>query len=80
MSRFGASWMVSLVALPVIIDENGEYKTRKGEIVLIVRTSKKNDFGCDGWYDESNILDSWHKSGRLYFGQLSDNDIVSKVD
>lgn len=75
-------WMASLVPLPIIIDTPGIYKTRCGELVTVCRASEKHAFACHGFYGTDTklmTLECWHKSGRLYFGQLSDNDIVEKV-
>lgn len=73
-----AGWWMSLVTLPVVIDSPGDYVTRCGELVLIDLVSTKHNFGCVGIY-ASGQTDRWHKSGRLYFDVLSDNDIVSKL-
>ena len=67
----------SLVILPVVIDAPGQYRTRSGETVVIDEVSSKHAFACRGVYP-SGQRDAWHKSGRLYFGQLSNNDIVEK--
>jgi hypothetical protein len=66
---------VSLITLPDVITQPGQYFTRAGEVVTVRRVSAKHDFGCRGIYSTGQA-DGWHKSGRLYFGILSDNDIV----
>lgn len=69
----------SLVALPVIIDGPGHYVTRCGATVTIASVaSASGAFGCSGTYS-SGIIDRWHRSGRLYFGQECPNDIVGKL-
>lgn len=77
-----SAYFAPLVTLPDVITEPGFYETRRGNRVIVTHTSTKHDFGCVGQYlDESCtwVKDRWHKSGRLYAGVLSDNDIVRKV-
>ena len=66
----------SFVILPTIIAGPGEYLTRCGERVTVNEASTKHDFGCRGRYSTGQS-EGWHKSGRLYFGQTCNNDIVS---
>lgn len=69
----------TLVTLPVIIDEPGQYVTRCGATVTIASVAAKAAaFGCSGTYS-SGVNDRWHCSGRLYFGQECPNDIVRKL-
>ena len=73
------AWMAALVGKPMIITSVGTYVTRIGEIVVIDKPSYEHDFKCYGTYVASGKRDSWHHSGRLYFGAESDNDIVRKA-
>jgi hypothetical protein len=68
----------SLVPLPVVIDGPGQYLTRAGELARITDATSKHRFACQGTYP-CGTPENWHRSGRLYFGIHSDNDIVSKV-
>lgn len=68
----------SLVMLPIVIDVPGQYITRCNEIATIRAVSTWHDFGCVGRY-ASGTADAWHKSGRLHFWSLSDNDIMGKL-
>lgn len=72
-------WFASLVLLPTIIDGPGLYRTRGGETVRIIESSTRHAFACNGHYVCDGVYDKWHKSGRLYFEILSDNDIVQKL-
>lgn len=73
-------YFAPLVTKPIIIDREGQYKTRCGELVNIFRVSNKNDFGCSGKYLVGNIVyDSWHRSGRIFAQMESGNDIVSFI-
>jgi hypothetical protein len=74
-----SAYFASLVLLEVIIDAPGEYLTRSGEQVTIEKASSRHDFGCIGRYAGCGTQDRWHKSGRLFAGQLSGNDIVSRA-
>lgn len=73
-----AADFAGFVALPVVIDSPGRYLTRSGEAIEIKHASLRHDFGCRGRYTTGQT-DKWHKSGRLYFSILSDNDIVAKA-
>lgn len=68
----------SFVTLPVVITQPGQYRTRCGEVVSVERSSSKHNFGCQGRYS-SGQTENWHRSGRLYFGQHCQNDIVQAV-
>ena len=69
----------SLVTLPIIITEPGEYITRRGETVTIDTVTSKQSFGCTGNYSNGGVIDErWHKSGRLYLHAKSDNDIIKR--
>lgn len=74
-----SAYFASFVNLPVIIREPGKYVTRNGQTVIIEEVSSRHDFGCRGSYD-GIIPEQWHKSGRLYKGVLSNNDIVRMID
>lgn len=65
----------SLVLLADVITTPGKYITRAGELVEVTEASTRHDFNCTGTYS-NGIREGWHKSGRLYFGQQSPNDIV----
>jgi hypothetical protein len=75
--RDKAYW-APFVTLPVIITEPGEYITRGGEKVIVESVSTKHDFDCLGTYSTGQS-EGWHKSGRLFAGRTSQNDIVSKA-
>lgn len=66
---------VSITGLPTLITAPGQYITRCGEIVTVERITPGHDFGCDGSYP-GGPLESWHRTGRLYYGCESRNDIV----
>ena len=74
-----SSYYAPLVVLPVIITTPGEYITRGGERVTISKTSSLNDHGCVGVYAVNGISDAWHRSGRIYAGMESLNDIVREA-
>lgn len=67
----------TLIVLPDVIVKPGRYRTRGGEVVSVEGITKGH-FGCQGFY-ANGTAERWHKSGRLYFGTLSDNDIVTEV-
>jgi len=68
----------NFVTMPTIIDAPGYYLTRGGERVLITKCTGAHSFGCTGTYS-NGTLEAWHKSGRLYFGMQTVNDIVAKA-
>lgn len=72
------AWFSSLVTKNVVIAEPGEYITRGGEKVAIIKASSNHDFGCRGKY-ATGQRDNWHKSGHVFFSKESVNDIVSKI-
>jgi len=72
------SYWAPFVTFPVIITEPGEYITRGGERVKVASVSTKHDFDCLGTYSTGQS-EGWHKSGRLFAGRTSNNDIVSKA-
>ncbi len=74
-----SAYFAAFVNLPVVISEPGEYLTRGGERVTIEQASTRHSFGCVGGYADCGTQDRWHKSGRLYAGTESRNDIVSRV-
>ena len=69
------SWGASLVALPVVITGPGKYIARSGEEVNIKVAGGRVAFDCIGSY-ASGQTDAWNRSGRLYPGIESQNDIV----
>lgn len=73
-----AAWFCAFLLKPDVIDNPGKYVTRCGEVVEVDVVSKKHDFKCRGKYS-CGTAEGWHKSGRLYFGQECDNDIVGKA-
>lgn len=74
------AWSTSFILLPTIITEPGDYITRCGERVTIYTTAAQTraPFNCYGHYSNGTV-ETWHKSGRLYFGQECANDIVRKA-
>lgn len=66
----------SLVTVPIVITGPGAYITRSGETVDVVTATMGHEFGCIGTYP-SGALEAWHRSGRLYAGVESANDIVA---
>lgn len=71
-------WFMSLVLLPDVITGPGQYETRCGEVVTITQSSTCHDFGCRGTYS-NGVKERWHKSGRIHFGQICDNDVIREV-
>lgn len=71
------AWFAALVPLPDVIERPGAYVTRGGEVVTVHPADTKHRFGCLGRYSTGEA-EGWHKSGRLYFSQVSANDIVRK--
>lgn len=69
------AYFAPLVTKPTVIVEPGQYVTRGGELVEVHTVSAKHDFGCKGVYSDG-INELWHRSGRLYSGMESRNDIV----
>jgi hypothetical protein len=64
---------------PAVITAPGQYRTRGGEVVTITVACNNYWYNyCTGIYP-NGVADSWHRSGRLYSGTLSDNDIVEKL-
>lgn len=73
-----SAYFAPLVTLPIVITESGWYLTRRGERVAINAVSARNDFCNIGRYSSGEI-EGWHRSGRLYSGTLSANDIVARA-
>lgn len=73
-----SAYFASVVNLPIIVIEPGQYVTRAGETIVITAVSMRHDFGCKGTYP-NGIHESWHRSGRIFTGQECSNDIVSKI-
>ena len=73
-----SGYFAPLVTLAHVIDAPGRYLTRGGEVVTVTAVSSKHDFGNVGTYP-NNIREGWHRSGRLYAGMKSQNDIVGKA-
>lgn len=74
-----SAYFASMVVLPVIIDGPGPYVTRCGERVEITQSSTRHDFGCIGTYN-CDTRERWHKSGRLFSGKETINDVVAKYE
>jgi hypothetical protein len=70
-----SAYFAPLVNLPVIINGPGRYITRGGELVKVEVASWRNDFGCTGSY-LNMVPEKWHRSGRIFAGMESKNDIV----
>jgi hypothetical protein len=73
-----SAYFAPLVTLPVIIDTPGSYRTRCGDVVTIDVVTMSHAFHCRGVYPNGRLED-WHRSGRLYAGVESDNDVVTKL-
>lgn len=73
-----SAYYAPLVCKPIVIEQPGRYVTRGGEIVTVHAVSTRNDHGCKGIYSTGQ-LDGWHRSGRIYAGMLSQNDIVARA-
>ncbi len=80
MSKKKSSYFAPLVSLACVIDAPGNYLTRSGEVVSITQVSQKyaHDFGNVGTYS-GGIVDQWHRSGRIFAGTETQNDIVGKA-
>ena len=72
-----SAYFAPLVTRPVIITEPGTYITRCGERVTIETVSTRHDFGCRGVYS-NGIVERWHKSGRIFAGVETQNDIIRR--
>jgi hypothetical protein len=72
-------YFIPLFSKPVIITHSGDYVTRDGNIVHITHVSDQHDYGCHGVYAD-RVLDYWHKSGRIFTGRETQNDIVAKCE
>lgn len=70
-----SAYFASLVTLPVVITDAGEYVTRSGETVTIHTVSSKHEFGCYGMYSDG-VVEHWHRSGRISASYITNNDIV----
>jgi hypothetical protein len=71
------TYLVPLVVLPRIIDGPGRYVTRCGETAEVTNVS---DYHWKrGRYLDCGTPELWHNSGRIFAGQLSNNDIISKA-
>lgn len=71
------SYFASLVVRPTVISGPGKYVTRCGEIVEIVQSSHRHDYGCAGTYS-NRTTERWHKSGRLFASRETANDVVAR--
>lgn len=74
-----SAYFAPLVTLPTVITRPGSYVTRCGEIVSIKTATTSHVFGCHGIYSTGQ-RDSWHRSGRLFAGMESANDIVRPAE
>ena len=75
LEAMSQAYFAPLVALPTIIREPGTYRTRCGDEVTIEIVSTGHNFHCRGVYPNGQ-WENWHKSGRLYAGVESANDVV----
>jgi len=61
------------LSLPVVITEAGRYVTRSGDVVTVDDVSschwKRGRYSTGG-------QETWHRSGRIFSGRETDNDIV----
>jgi hypothetical protein len=73
-----SAYFAPLVILPTLIDGPGAYLTRCGEVVEIHLASNQHRFACHGVYP-NGVADSWHRSGRLFAGRETTNDIVTRA-
>ena len=72
-----SAYYAPLVLLPIIIVDPGLYVTRSDAVVSIPKVSKRNDHGCIGLYQDG-IREHWHRSGRIYAGIETANDVVRR--
>lgn len=72
------AYFAPLVARPIIITQPGSYRTRRGEVVTVAEVSISHDFGCIGSYSDGT-QERWHKSGRIFAGRETANDIIEAV-
>ncbi|MDP9897392.1 hypothetical protein J2W32_006451 [Variovorax boronicumulans] len=70
-----SAYFCPLVTKPVVVVAAGHYVTRCGEVVTVSQVSTKHDFGCRGRYGNGTV-EGWHKSGRIFAGIETANDIV----
>lgn len=70
-----SAYFAPLVLAPIVIVTPGEYVTRCGETVSVSTTSSRHDFGCVGHY-QNGVRERWHRSGRIFAGMETANDIV----
>jgi hypothetical protein len=70
-----SSYFAPLVTLPVIIAAPGNYVTRDGQVVTIDTASSRHNFRCKGSY-KNGVREGWHKSGRIFAGYETANDVV----
>jgi len=79
-----SAYYAPLVTMPTVIDGPGRYVTRCGETVVIDKTPEAGPWvlrphahDCHGNYSTGQ-RDHWHRTGRIFAGQLCNNDIVAK--
>lgn len=72
----------NFVVLPTIIKQPGQYRTRSGEIVTIVKVAQRHPdsavspcYAAKGNYP-CGIKEHWDVSGRIYPSMKSGNDIL----
>lgn len=73
-----SAYFASLVLLPTVVTEPGQYRTRGGEVVTVNTVSMRHNFGCSGVYADGT-RERWHKSGRIYATRECRNDIVGTL-
>lgn len=66
------------VELPTIINKNGKYKTRRGEIINIYKIVD-GPYGAVGEH-EGGAMNVWDISGRLFSTNETQADIVEAID
>lgn len=67
-------YVAHFLSFPVVIDKDGKYITRSGEIVTIEKCSE-NFHWKKGRYS-NGIEETWHRSGRIFSGRETSNDII----
>lgn len=74
-----SAYFAPLVTLPIVIDRPGLYRTRGGGRAQVTAASQRNDFGCVGRY-VGGPNERWHRSGRIFAGIETENDIIEFIE
>lgn len=74
-----SAYFASFVTLPIVIDRPGLYRTRSGDRAQVTAASQRNDFGCVGRY-VGGPDERWHRSGRIFAGRETVNDVVEFIE